>query len=73
VLRALRAHPRMQLCAALRILDVLADDIALEQRRFAVRGFDSSTGTLPSGEIFRNQSGLLARSISIRSNGTPFQ
>ena len=29
----------------------------------------SSTGTLPSGEIFRNQSGLSARSISIRSNG----
>ena len=32
----------------------------------------TSTGTLPSGDSFRNQSGLLARSMSIRSNGTPF-
>jgi len=32
----------------------------------------SSTGVLPSGDIFRNQSGLSARSISIRSNSTPF-
>ena len=62
----------MQFCAALRFLDVLADHVALEQRHLAVRGLTISTGTLPSGEIFRNQSGLLARSISIRSNGTPF-
>ena len=32
----------------------------------------SSTGVLPSGETFRNQSGLFARSMSRRSNGTPF-
>src|SRR5882757_138238 len=30
------------------------------------------TGVLPSGEIAKNQSGLLARSMSIRSNATPF-
>ncbi|ESW64206.1 hypothetical protein X773_04930 [Mesorhizobium sp. LSJC285A00] len=31
-----------------------------------------SSGTLPSGEIALNQSGLLARSMVTRSNGTPF-
>src|SRR5688572_24737598 len=31
-----------------------------------------SSGTLPSGEIARNQSGLLARSTLMRSNATPF-
>jgi hypothetical protein len=30
------------------------------------------SGTLPSGEIAANQSGRFARSISIRSNATPF-
>ena len=32
----------------------------------------SSSGTLPVGESARNQSGLVARSTSIRSNATPF-
>ncbi len=40
MLRALERILRMKFCAALRVFDVLADDIALEQRRFAVRGFD---------------------------------
>jgi len=31
-----------------------------------------SSGVLPSGEIATNQSGLLARSISIRSKATLF-
>jgi hypothetical protein len=31
-----------------------------------------STGVLPRGEMVRNQSGLLARSISMRSKLTPF-